>query len=74
MSSQVRPPGPLLRLTRLAVSRSDLRRSSDRAEGTVLLLLLAVFIGSLVGAGLLGTRIYQAERANAAPCARCRRC
>jgi hypothetical protein len=66
LSGKVRPPGPLLRLARLIAGHSDVRRSSDRSEGAVLLLLLAGFLASIVGASLLGAHVYRAEHANAA--------
>ncbi len=66
MRGNPQPPGRLQRLARLLVSRSALRRHSDRIEGAALILLLAgVLMGAVAGV-LLGMHDYQAQRANAA--------
>jgi hypothetical protein len=54
------------RLSRLLAGRNALRRSSDRAEGVIVLLLTAVFITAVAGAALLGVKIYQSQRAASA--------
>lgn len=54
------------RTWRLVFGRNPLRRGTDRIEGMVLCLLMALFVLSLAGAGFLGTRIYAAGSAAAA--------
>jgi hypothetical protein len=57
---------PLPRLARLLMGRNELRRSSDRIEGAVLVTLLAAFLAAVVAASFIGAHIYQSQRAGAA--------
>jgi hypothetical protein len=56
----------LQRLARLFVGPNKLRRPSDRIEGTVVVLLSAVFLAAVAAAPWLGLRVYQSQRAGAA--------
>lgn len=56
----------LPRLARLLISRNELRRTSDRIEGAVVVTLLASFLAAVVVTSLLGAQTYQSERASAA--------
>jgi uncharacterized iron-regulated membrane protein len=51
------------RLARLLAGRNPLRRPYDRIEGAVLLVLAAAFLAAVAGASLVGTNLYQAQRA-----------
>jgi len=57
---------PLRWLARLLVTPSALRRRSDRIEGTIVVLLSAVFLAAVAAAPFVGERIYQAQRVEAA--------
>jgi len=57
---------PLRQWARMLVGRNELRRGCDRIEAAVVLLLLAGFLGAIVGAFFLGAHIYHHERAEAA--------
>ena len=57
---------PLRRLARLLLGRNELRRSSDRAEATLIVVLWGAFLAAVVAASALGVRTYQSERAAAA--------
>jgi hypothetical protein len=61
-----RVAGPLRRPARLLMGRNRLRRSSDRIEGTVLTMLLAAFLASLLAAFSFGAHIYQSQLASMA--------
>jgi hypothetical protein len=54
--------GPLRRLARLLVGPNKLRRSSDRIEGAVLLLLTTTFLAAVVAAPFVGASIYESQR------------
>jgi hypothetical protein len=54
------------RWARMLMGRNELRRSSDRVEGAVMLLLLAAFLAVIAGAFVLGAHIYRHQRAEAA--------
>jgi hypothetical protein len=56
----------LQRQARLFVGRNELRRPSDRIEGTIVVLLSAVFLAAVAAAPWLGVRVYQSQRADAA--------
>jgi hypothetical protein len=66
MPGETRPAGSLRRLTRLLLGRNELRRPSDRFEGAMLVILLLAFGVAVVGASVLGTRIYHSQRMSAA--------
>lgn len=67
MSSEAKAAArPLRRLARLALGRNELRRSSDRVEATVVVVLWAAFLAAVVAASCFGVRTYQSERAAAA--------
>jgi hypothetical protein len=51
------------RLARLLAGRNPLRRPYDRIEGAVLLTLAAAFLAAMAGASLVGTHLYQSQRA-----------
>jgi hypothetical protein len=57
-----RADGPALRIVRMFLSRNELRRSSDRVEGVVVAILIAVFMAVVVVAVLLGAHIYSSEQ------------
>jgi hypothetical protein len=66
MASEVRAPGrPLLRMTRFLTHPNMLRRRSDRIEGLIVAVLLAVFLAVVVAAPYVGNRVYRSERASA---------
>jgi hypothetical protein len=54
------------RLLRMFVRRNELRRSSDRIEGVVVVVLMATFVAAFVVAGFLAAHIYRSEQATAA--------
>ena len=54
------------RLLRMFVRRNELRRSSDRIEGVVVVVLMATFVAAFVVAGFLAAHIYRSEVATAA--------
>jgi hypothetical protein len=67
MSSEVQAAArPLRRLARLVLGRNELRRSSDRFEATVIVVLGAAFLAAAIGASCVGVHSYRLERANAA--------
>jgi hypothetical protein len=66
MPGEARAPRSLTRLARLLFGRNALRRSSDRIEGAILVVLLAAFGVAAVAASVFGTRIYHSQRAGAA--------
>ena len=67
MSSEVQAAArPLRRLARLVLGRNELRRSSDRIEATVVVVLGAAFLAAVVAASCFGVRSYLWERAAAA--------
>jgi hypothetical protein len=51
------------RLARLLAGRNPLRRPYDRIEGAVLMTLAAAFLAAMAGASLVGTQLYQSQRA-----------
>ena len=51
------------RLGRLLIGHNELRRTSDRFEGAIMVMLLAAFIAAVVVASLVGVRTYQSQRA-----------
>ncbi len=51
------------RLARLLAGRNPLRRPYDRIEGAVLLMLAAAFLAAVAGASLVGTNLYESQRA-----------
>jgi hypothetical protein len=51
------------RLARLLAGRNPLRRPYDRIEGVVLLVLAAAFLAAIAGASVVGTHLYQSQRA-----------
>jgi hypothetical protein len=54
------------RLARLLFGRNELRRRSDRIEGTILVTLWAAFLIAALATSVLGARVYQWQRAGAA--------
>jgi len=54
---------PVQRLARLLAGRNQLRRPADRIEGALLLALSAAFLAAIAGAAVLGTHLYQSQRA-----------
>src|SRR5215472_14580472 len=66
MPGAPRSARPIPRLARLLLGRNRLRRRSDRIEGVLLLVLVAVFGVVVAVASVLGTRIYHWQRAGAA--------
>ena len=54
------------RMLRMFVRRNELRRSSDRIEGVVVLVLIATFVAAFVVAGFLAAHIYRSEQATEA--------
>lgn len=56
----------LQRLARLFIGPNQLRRPSDRIEGTVAVLLSAVFLAAVAAAPWLGLRVYQSQRGGTA--------
>jgi hypothetical protein len=57
---------PVRQWARMLMGRNELRRSCDRVEGAVVLLLLAAFLAAIAGTILLGGHIYRHQRAEAA--------
>jgi len=53
-------------MLRMFVRRNELRRSSDRIEGVVVVVLMAAFVAAFVVAGLIAAHIYRSEQATAA--------
>jgi len=53
-------------LARLLAGRNPLRRSYDRIEGAVLVMLVAAFLIAVAGASVLGGHIYGTQQAKAA--------
>ncbi len=53
---------PVHRLARLLIGRNTLRRTSDRIESAVVVLLVAAFVAAVAGSALLGLRIYHSDR------------
>jgi hypothetical protein len=66
MASNSRMGGRAVRLARLLVGRSKLRRPSDRIEGLVVVLLCAAFMAAVAAAPYCGRWLYQQQRAAAA--------
>ena len=66
MPGAPRPARPIPRLGRLLLGRNRLRRRSDRIEGVLLLVLVAAFGVAVAAASVLGTHIYNWQRAGAA--------
>ena len=66
MPGEARVPGPLRRQARMLLGRNNLRRSSDRIEGVMVVLLWVLLMIAVAAAPLIGTHIYQAQRAAAA--------
>ena len=60
-----RPPARAVRLARLAIGPSTLRRPSDQVEGFLVLLLAAAFLAAVALAPSFGERLYQFQRADA---------
>jgi len=60
-----RAPAPPVRLARLLIGRSALRRPSDRIEGSLVMLLAAAFLIVMAAAPYFGERLYQSQRAGA---------
>jgi hypothetical protein len=66
MTSEARAPRRWPRLARLISGKNELRRSSDRIEGAVLVALSAAFLAAAVMAVFLAAHVYQSQRAFAA--------
>ena len=66
MKSDDAAPGSCLRLARMLVGRNELRRSSDRAEGAILIIVLIGLIAAAAAGFVLGAHVYQWQRARAA--------
>jgi hypothetical protein len=66
MAGNSRKGGRAVRLARLLVGPSKLRRTSDRLEGLVVVLLCAAFIAAVAAAPYYGRWLYQNQRAAAA--------
>ena len=65
-TTRTRGAARLVRVARLLVGRSLLRRPTDRLEGFVIALLCAVFLAAVAAAPGFGQRLYQGQRAAAA--------
>jgi hypothetical protein len=61
-----RVPARTVRLARLLIGPSGLRRPSDRLEGFLVLLLAAAFLTAVAAAPFFGERLYASQRAAAA--------
>jgi len=57
---------PLKRAVRLFIARNQLRRTSDRFESAVVVLLSVVFLAVVAAAPWLGVRVYQSQRTDTA--------
>jgi hypothetical protein len=67
MSSEAQEAArPLRRLARLVVGRNELRRSSDRIEAMVIVVLGAALLAAVIAASCVGVHSYRTERAVAA--------
>jgi hypothetical protein len=67
MAGEARAPGrPLSRMTRFLTHPNKLRRSSDRIEGAIVALLLAVFLAAVAAGPYVGISVYRMERASTA--------
>jgi hypothetical protein len=54
------------RLVRWLAGRNELRRPVDRIEGAILVVLSAALVVAVAGAAVLGTHMYQSQRAASA--------
>jgi hypothetical protein len=61
-----RADGLPTRMLRMFVRKNELRRSSDRVEGVVVVVLMGAFVAAVVVAALLAAHVYQSEQATAA--------
>jgi hypothetical protein len=61
-----RADGLPTRMLRMFVRKNELRRSSDRVEGVIVVVLMGAFVAAVVVAALLAAHVYQAEQATAA--------
>ncbi len=66
MTGRTRVSARAARLARLLIGRNRLRRSSDRLEGLLAMLLATVFLATIAAAPYFGERLYQSQRADAA--------
>ena len=57
---------PLPRLARLILGRNELRRTCDRIEGAILVVLVTAFLAVIALAVLLAGHVYQSQHAAAA--------
>ena len=61
-----RADGLLARMLRMFVRKNELRRSSDRVEGVVVVVLMGAFVAAVVVAALVAAHVYRSEQATAA--------
>jgi hypothetical protein len=61
-----RADGLPTRMLRMFVRRNELRRSSDRVEGVVVVVLMGTFVAAVVIAALVAGHVYRSEQATAA--------
>lgn len=66
MPRKVKVPSLPLRAARLLMGASTLRRTSDRIEGVVAVLLSAAFLVALIAGSFAGWRFFQAQTAQSA--------
>jgi len=53
-------------MLRMFVRKNELRRSSDRVEGVVVVVLMGAFVAAVVVAALVAAHVYRSEQATAA--------
>ena len=61
-----RADGVPARMLRMFVRKNELRRSSDRVEGVVVVVLMGAFVAAVVVAALVAAHVYRSEQATAA--------
>jgi hypothetical protein len=61
-----RADGLPTRMLRMFVRKNELRRSSDRVEGVIVVVLIGAFVAAVVVAALLAAHVYRSEQATAA--------
>ena len=61
-----RADGVPARMLRMFVRKNELRRSSDRVEGVVVVVLMGAFVAAVVVAALIAAHVYRSEQATAA--------
>ena len=61
-----RADGVPARMLRMFVRKNELRRSSDRVEGVIVVVLMGAFVAAVVVAALVAAHVYRSEQATAA--------